>query len=240
VGNPGAEAGADQSAGGGRRAVAASAALPGLFPPVPVDGRWCVDGALKKTLHAGLLLEQGMDLLLCLNPLVPFDATHSRRHRVLGAGVPPFPRLVEGGLPLVLSQTFRSLIHSRLELGFKGYAVTHPQVDLLLLEPDPRDPTLFLANLFAYGQRRALAEHAYQATRAELRRRRSSLAPMLARHGLALADEALDDTTSRLVPRGRARAARPVGTVGTAGTLGRSLSRLDEVLDDLARALPAG
>jgi NTE family protein len=222
------------------RAVAASAALPGLFPPVPVDGRWCVDGALKKTLHAGLLLEQGMDLLLCLNPLVPFDATHSRRHRVLGAGVPPIPRLVDGGLPLVLSQTFRSLIHSRLELGFKGYAVTHPQVDLLLLEPDPRDPTLFLANVFAYGQRRALAEHAYQATRAELRRRRSSLAPMLARHGLALADEALDDASSRLLRHGRSRHALPAARpVGTAGALGRSLSRLDEVLDDLERALPA-
>ena len=33
-------------------AVAASAALPGLFPPVPIGGRWYVDGALKKTLHA--------------------------------------------------------------------------------------------------------------------------------------------------------------------------------------------
>ena len=29
-------------------AVAASAALPGLFPPLPIDGRWYVDGALKK------------------------------------------------------------------------------------------------------------------------------------------------------------------------------------------------
>ncbi|MBI4986617.1 MAG: patatin-like phospholipase family protein, partial [Rhodocyclales bacterium] len=33
-------------------AVQASAALPGLFPPVEIDGRCYVDGALKKTLHA--------------------------------------------------------------------------------------------------------------------------------------------------------------------------------------------
>ena len=55
-------------------AAAASAALPGLFPPVPIDGRWYVDGALKKTLHASVLLDMGLDLLFCLNPLVPFDA----------------------------------------------------------------------------------------------------------------------------------------------------------------------
>ena len=58
-----------------RVAAAASAALPGLFPPVAIDGRWYVDGALKKTLHATVLLDMGLDLLFCLNPLVPFDAT---------------------------------------------------------------------------------------------------------------------------------------------------------------------
>jgi NTE family protein len=29
-------------------AIKASAALPGLYPPVEIDGRWYVDGALKK------------------------------------------------------------------------------------------------------------------------------------------------------------------------------------------------
>jgi predicted acylesterase/phospholipase RssA len=215
------------------RAVAASAALPGLFPPVAVDGRWCVDGALKKTLHASVLLDDGAELVLCLNPLVPFDATHSARHRVGAAGEAPIPRIVDGGLPVVLSQTFRSLIHSRLELGLKGYGASHPGADLLLFEPDHRDPALFLANVFAYGQRRALAEHAYQATRADLRKRRSALRPVLARHGLGVADEALDDPFRRLLPRQRRRD-RVAASPAT-----RTLQRLDEVLDDLARALPA-
>jgi predicted acylesterase/phospholipase RssA len=92
-------------------AAAASAALPGLFPPVPIDGHWYVDGALKKTLHASVLLDLGLDLVLCLNPLVPFDATRAR-HRVLGGAEERIPRLVDGGLPVVLSQTFRTLIHS--------------------------------------------------------------------------------------------------------------------------------
>ena len=124
------------------RAVAASAALPGLFPPVAIDGRWYVDGALKKTLHATVLLDMGLDLVLCLNPLVPFDASHPARHRVLAGGEEVIPRLIDGGLPVVLSQTFRTLIHSRLELGMKGYDVQpsgHRRAALRARPPRPGD-----------------------------------------------------------------------------------------------------
>jgi NTE family protein len=212
-------------------AVAASAALPGLFPPVEINGRFYADGALKKTLHARVLLDMGLDLVLCLNPLVPFHAAGVHTgHKVLGA---PIPRLVQGGLPVVLSQTFRSLIHSRLELGMRGYQSSHPGVDLLLFEPDPQDGALFLANTFGYGQRRALAEHAYQRTRSDLRSRRGLLAAQLRRHGLALDDAVLDDPNRRLLPQPSPRS--PRGPGGFAHTL----RRLDEVLDDLQHNLAA-
>jgi NTE family protein len=209
------------------QAAAASAALPGLFPPVAIDGRWYVDGALKKTLHASVLLDMGLDLLFCLNPLVPFDATHSRQHRVLSSGDARIPRLVDGGLPVVLSQTFRSLIHSRLELGMKGYEGSHAHTDIELFEPEHRDPEMFFANTFGYAQRRALAEHAYQRTRADLRSRRGTLAATLARHGVTLNDAVLDDPHRHLVSRQRPRRTRAA----------RTLQRLDEVLNDLDRAL---
>jgi NTE family protein len=211
------------------KAVAASAALPGLFPPVPIGGRWYVDGALKKTLHASTLLDMRLDVVICLNPLVPFDATHAERHRVLASGEERIPRLVEGGLPVVLSQTFRSLIHSRLELGMKGYETSHPGTDILLFEPDHRDPEMFLANTFGYAQRRFLAEHAYQRTRADLRSRRSSLRKQLVRHGIAIDDLVLDDPKRQLV-------ARQVPATGRAAA---ALRRLEEVLNDLEQALPA-
>lgn len=208
-------------------AVAASAALPGLYPPVPVGDRWYVDGALKKTLHASVLLDLGLDLVICLNPLVPYNAIHHERHRVLGSAEPPIPRLVEGGLPVVMSQTFRSLIHSRLELGLRGYERSHPGLDVVLFEPDQRDPTMFLANTFGYRQRRALAEHAYQRTRADLRSRRGALSVTLARHGLALDMAAIDDPRRSLLGRRHAPRLRAA----------RALRRLDEVLDDLESSL---
>jgi NTE family protein len=202
------------------QAVAASAALPGLFPPVKIKGRWYVDGALKKTLHASVLLEEDLDLILCLNPLVPFDASQSDPRT-------PIPPLVEGGLPMVLSQTFRSLIHSRLELGMKGYAASHPHTDILLLEPDHRDGELFAANTFSYSRRQRLAEHAYQRTRADLRSRRSGLSRQLARHGLALHHALLDDRQRTLLPTPPKRTP----------ALGHSMTRLGEVLVDLQHEL---
>ncbi len=211
------------------RAVQATAALPGLFPPVEIDEHCYVDGALKKTMHASVALEDGADLLLCLNPLVPFNALEPRAgtmQRGLPAEQRAIPRIADGGLPAVLSQTFRSMIHSRMELGMKQYERTYPQADILLFEPDPRDPQLYLANTFSYRQRRELAEHAYQETRRLLRSRRSTLAPTLARHGITLDEAVLDDPRRHLVAPAPER-----------GRFGQALATLHEVADDLGHAL---
>ena len=86
------------------QAVHASAALPGMYPPVKIGARHYVDGALNKTLHASSALDAGAKLVICVNPLVPFNGTVASRAQ---------SHLAERGLPAVLSQTFRALIHSR-------------------------------------------------------------------------------------------------------------------------------
>lgn len=204
------------------RAVQASAALPGLFPPVQIDGKHYVDGALKKTLHATVALDEGIDLLLCLNPLVPFHADPKARQQQR------IPSLVEGGLPAVMSQTFRSMIHSRLELGFKQYETTYPDTDIVLIEPDHRDAEIFFANTFSYRQRRELAEHAYQQTRQTLRQRSLTLGPTLLRHGIHLDMDALMDTGRRLL-------GEPVKKPRRAASA--ALDRLHHTLDDLEHQL---
>lgn len=178
------------------QAVQASAALPGLFSPVLIDGHYYVDGALKKTMHASIALEDGdIDLLICLNPLVPFDA--SPKHDAANSER-RIPRIVEGGLPAVLSQTFRSLIHSRMELGMQQYAHKYPNTDIILIEPDHQDPELYLANTFSYSQRRHLAQHAYEQTRQLLRSKKSGFTAKLKRHGIVLNHAALKDPERRL------------------------------------------
>ena len=163
------------------RAVQASAALPGVFPPVVIDGRAFVDGVLKKTLHASEALDDGMELVFCVNPIVPFDARLSES-RV---------DLARGGLPVVLSQAFRAVIHSRLALGLSKYRSHYRGADVLLFEPPAGDSEVFFTSVFSYRGRQAVCEHAYENTRADLARRAAELAPVLARHGLRLREEVL-------------------------------------------------
>ena len=170
------------------RAIEASSALPGLFPPVQIAGEYYVDGALNKTLHASVALDEGIDLLLCVNPLVPFDASKARRDGRLTV-----EKLNQLGLPLVLSQTFRAIIHSRMKVGMEKYRRQYPHADVVLFEPDREDADMFFANIFSYSQRKHVCAAAYRKTRQNLIGRAEVLAPQLARHGITLATDRLLD-----------------------------------------------
>jgi len=165
-------------------AVQASSALPVLYPPTKVDGRYFVDGALKKTLHASVALKEGATLVFCINPLVPFDANLARAH-----GKHSHRKLVDGGLPVVLSQTFRALIHSRMQVGMAKYDTTYKGADVLLFEPNPDDAEMFFANVFSHANRERVCNHAYRHTIHELARREPELTPIFQRHGITLRTE---------------------------------------------------
>jgi len=208
------------------RAVQASAALPGLYPPVEIEGRHYVDGALRRTLHASAALEEGVSLLLGINPLVPYDASA----RTAG-GAAPARRLIRGGLPLILSQTFRALIQSRMKVGFQKYRSTHPMADLLLLEPDRGDEQMFFTNIFSYSSRNALCEHAYQATRQDLLLHAAVLGPLLKKHGAGLRLDLLADPGRTLADSLRSEGA---GYSNVSRSLSRTLDELESALENHA------
>jgi NTE family protein len=171
------------------KAAQASAAVPGLFPPVEIDGRHFVDGALKKTLHASIALDEGVDLLICVNPIVPYNA------KVMYAP----GKLAQGGLLTVLSQSLRTIIHSRVEIGMANYAKTFPDTDILLFEPNQEDAEMFFTNLFSTSNRRRMCESAYQQTREMLWKNRAEIGRKLERHGMRLKQSVLRDTSLTLV-----------------------------------------
>ena len=213
------------------RAIGASSALPGLFPPVEIDGEHYVDGALNKTLHASVALDDGVQLLLCVNPLVPYDArSAARRAHLTGR------KLNHGGLPLVLSQTFRAIIHSRMRVGMEKYRTQYPHADVLLFEPDREDAQMFFANLFSYRQRKRICALAYTKTRRNLLMRAGELAPLLARHGIALRLDRLRDDHRHVTdavrdPRAlHADPSSPQTVRATAGDLSRTLDELERYL----------
>jgi hypothetical protein len=100
---------------------------------------------------------------------------------------------------VVLAQTYRSIIHSRLGAGLERYKVAYPETDIILFEPNRSDADMFFTNLFSYSSRRRLCEHAYQKTRQELWTRRHELAPRLARHGIEINVGILRDQSLTLV-----------------------------------------
>ncbi len=175
-------------------AIQASSALPGLYPPVLIDGRYYVDGVLLKTMHASVPLEAEAELVICVNPLVPIDMST--------AAVPndavPSGQLTHLGLPMVLSQTLRTFIHSRLEVGMAAYAPRYPGQDVVLFEPPRDDYRMFFSNTLSFKSRRAICEHAYHVTRLDLLARYDQLAPLFAEHGLDLRLDVLEDPSRDL------------------------------------------
>ncbi len=168
-------------------AVQASTAVPGFYPPVRVEGRYCVDGILLKTLHASVALKEGVDLLLCVNPLVPADLRDA-----VSAGQLKEGAILKKGLATVLSQTMRTLINSRLEVGMREYQTRFPDSEVLLFQPERNEFDLFFSNIFSFRSRRRVCELAYDATRRNLRARRKTIGPMLAAYGITLREDILD------------------------------------------------
>jgi predicted acylesterase/phospholipase RssA len=202
------------------RAVQASTALPGIYPPVRIEGRDCVDGVLLRTVHASVALEDGAQLLLCVNPLVPADlGEETVGHRN--------DTIVKRGLPTVLSQTFRTLIHSRLQVGMATYARRFPKADVLLFEPERTEYRMFFTNMFSFSSRQKVCELAYQSTRRDLLRRRAELEPVLERHGIRYRMSVLNDAT-RTVWSGVGLAEEV--SVPVTGRLGSALDQLEAAL----------
>ncbi len=204
------------------RAIEASSALPGLYPPVLINGRYHVDGALRHTVHASVAMEAGADLVLAINPLVPIDTATAS---ALGKGSPS--SLIEGGLPVVLSQMFRTLLQSRMQASIPKYERKYSGSDLLLIEPENDDTDMFFTNIFSFANRHDLAEHAYQSTLNDLRRHRKVLGPLLQRHGLSLRDGVLDDLDRTLL----------AGLEQKPPRRSQATSQLHRALEDLDRAL---
>ena len=202
------------------RAIQASAALPGLYPPVDIRGRHFVDGALRRTLHASVVLDHGIDLMIGLNPLVPFNASRA------GQSLQDTGRLSNAGLPVVLSQTFRTMLQSRMQVGLAKYAQQYPGIDQMVLEPDANDGEMFFTNIFSYASRQRLCENAFRRTLDDLRQRRAILGPLLQRHGLRLRDDVLD-APARSVADGLQRPPRRTETT----------ARLHRALEQVAREM---
>ncbi len=201
------------------QAVEASTALPALYRPVRIGHREYVDGGVRKTAHINLAIQMGADLVICINPIVPFfnDTAHGPLHG----------HLSNRGVTWVLDQVMRIMIHGRMQYGLERYRREHPEVDILLIEPTRDDLRMFGYHIMRYGARRVVAEHGYRTALEFFRRNRARCRRLFARHGIRMGDPRCVPEVPRPHPH-HSRLAR---------TLDASLDRLES---RLGARLPVG
>jgi NTE family protein len=163
-------------------AVAASAALPIVYKPVLIEGREYVDGGMGGTASLDIAIEQGATLVVCVNPLVPYD---DRTEKPAGRG-DASRTFTRRGLSAIASQVSRIYVHSGLKYHVKQLRRQHPEVDIILIEPRPDDEMLAFGNIMRYAERLAIARHGFEAVTLDLAQDYQNYKESLARHGVPL------------------------------------------------------
>jgi NTE family protein len=135
-----------------RDAVAASCAIPGFYHPVKIAGRRYIDGGICSASNLDLLCDEGLDLVVCLNPMSSLARMTPR-----SAGERFAARMRE--------QTGRRLGREAKKLRERG-------TDVLILQPTADDLAAMGTNFMARDRREMVIERATRTTARQLRRRR--------------------------------------------------------------------
>ena len=163
-------------------AVAASSALPVVYKPVRIDKREYVDGGLRGNASLDLAIEHGAKLVICINPLVPFDNSD---HNVPLLG-PDGGYLSAKGLQAIANQVTRINLHSGLHYHIKQLRRSHPDIDIILIEPRPDDRQMFFYNVMRYSARLIIARHGFESVTLDLTQEYPRLKAILERHGIPI------------------------------------------------------
>ena len=130
-------------------AVAASCAIPGFYRPVTIGGRRYVDGGVVSTSNLDMLADQGLDLVICMNPTSSLHA--------------PQPRTVGERAAAVLRQA------SGRRLGKEAKLVRASGAGVVLIQPSIQDLDAMGTNLMSAKRRGQVIEVAAQTVAVHLR-----------------------------------------------------------------------
>ncbi len=157
-------------------AVAASAAIPLVYRPVRIGSTDYTDGGVRGTASLDVAIERGAQLIVCINPMVPFDNSQYQ----------PTKNLSDDGVQRVGNQVFRTFIHAGLHYHLKQVRRRHPEVDIILIEPRRDDAVMFDDNTMRYHTRLRIARHAFESVAAYLIEHYEHYCVLLARHGIGM------------------------------------------------------
>lgn len=163
------------------KAVAASSAVPIVYRPVRLDGRDYVDGGLRGNASLDVAIEKGANLVVCLNPMVPFD---NSTHQSIPDPDVNYSFLSDKGFNFIANQVTRIMTHSTIGYHIKQLRRSHPEVDIILIEPQPDDYKMFFYNPMRYSARLSIAQHGFESVTYGMAAEYERYKETLSRHGI--------------------------------------------------------
>ncbi|NTU65952.1 MAG: ATP phosphoribosyltransferase regulatory subunit, partial [Chloroflexi bacterium] len=101
--------------------------------------------------------------------------------------------LSDKGLTGVASQTARIQSHGGLIYHIKQLRKTHPEVDIVLIEPSTSDYQMTFTNIMRYSTRLTLARHGFETVTLKLAENYEYLDNLLSRYGIAITERLVDE-----------------------------------------------
>jgi predicted acylesterase/phospholipase RssA len=165
-------------------AVRASTALPMVYAPHRIKDRELVDGGIVSTTNMDIAVEAGAELIVVVNPLVPYVNDFSKQIPTLfGTRA---RRVSDMGFPKIGYQAFKMLAHQRLHEMAQGWRERYPGVDIILIEPETDDELMFQTNILNYTSRLEVARHGFKSVTVKLAEDYPELREVCARHGIEI------------------------------------------------------
>jgi len=167
-------------------AVRASGALPMVYSPVKVGDRELIDGGIASTTNLDIAVEAGADLVIVINPMVPF--VNDRSKDAPGRNGRPPRRISDMGFSKIGYQAFKLLGHRRLHELASMWEERYPGVDIVLIEPEPTDALMFETSIMSFSSRIAIARHGFQSVTYHLLDEYERFEEIWARHGIEISE----------------------------------------------------
>jgi NTE family protein len=166
------------------KAVSASCALPMLYKPVRIGNREYIDGGLVSTTNLDIAVERGAKFIVVVNPLVPYVNDMSKQiPTLIGSRV---RRVSDMGFPQIGYQAFKLIAHQRLHELARRWEERYPGVDIILIEPDPRDELMFQTSVLNFSSRVDIARHGFESVTLQLAHDYQRFKRVAARHGIEI------------------------------------------------------
>jgi NTE family protein len=165
------------------QAITASCAIPYFFRPFRIGERHYIDGSTGDVAHLDIAVERGATLIVLVNPRVPM-INDQERTCLPSLSYGRCSSIADLGITFAWEQAQRIENKAKLNLTVENFRRSHPQIDILVIEPSGEESLLFFQSPMSNIARHHIMTHGYHLTLGQLRTNFLQIEAVFARHGI--------------------------------------------------------